>query len=151
MRPTVSMRKALGDPKVLGNAFEGDSWKPWRTLLIAAMGEKLTDDERTLFKTLTGREHEPLQRVDELAAVVGRRGGKSRAGKERRLGLSRELRPRRSDLILDRARTPKWSSDEYQNGVGGFQPHAIVRCRLQGARAKDPADWPLWRNLAAAS
>jgi hypothetical protein len=51
----------------------------WRTLLIAANGEKLTDDERELYTRLTGREHEPLQRVDELAAVVGRRGGKSRA------------------------------------------------------------------------
>jgi hypothetical protein len=79
MKPTVTMRKALSDAKLLGSALKGDSWKPWRTLLIAAMGEKLTDDERTLFKTLTGREHEPLQRVDEFAAVVGRRGGKSRA------------------------------------------------------------------------
>ena len=79
MRPTVSMRKALSDPQLLGTALPGDSWRPWRTLLIAAMGEKLTDDERALFKTLTGREHEPLQRVDTFAAVVGRRGGKSRA------------------------------------------------------------------------
>jgi hypothetical protein len=73
------MRKALSDPKLLGNALKGDSWRPWRTLLIAAMGEELTNDERALFKTLTGREHEPLQRVDEFAAVIGRRGGKSRA------------------------------------------------------------------------
>src|SRR5262245_28743500 len=79
MKPTVTMRKALSDPALLGNALSGPSWFPWRTLLIAAMGEPLTDDERPLFKTLTGREREPLQRVDELAAVVGRRGGKSRA------------------------------------------------------------------------
>jgi hypothetical protein len=79
MKPTVTMRKALSDPALLGNALVGDSWLPWRTLLIAAMGERLTDDERTLFKSLTGREHEPLQRVDEFAAVIGRRGGKSRA------------------------------------------------------------------------
>jgi hypothetical protein len=79
LKPTVPIRKALADKGLLGNALAGESWKPWRTLLIAAMGEKLTSDERALFKTLTGREHEPLQRVDELAAVVGRRGGKSRA------------------------------------------------------------------------
>jgi phage terminase large subunit-like protein len=77
--PTVSISKALSDPQLLGKALEGESWKPWRTLLIAAMGEKLTEEERALFKSLTGREHEPLQRVDEFAAVVGRRGGKSRA------------------------------------------------------------------------
>jgi hypothetical protein len=79
MKPTVSMRKSLEDPKLLGNALRGDSWRAWRTLLIAAMGEPLTDDERVLFTTLTGREHEPLQRVNEFAAVIGRRGGKSRA------------------------------------------------------------------------
>jgi hypothetical protein len=66
-RQTVSIREALADKQLLGNALSCDSWKPWRTLLIVAMGEKLTNDERALFKTLTGREHEPLQRVDELA------------------------------------------------------------------------------------
>ena len=79
MRPSVTIRAALSDPHLLGGALQGDSWRPWRTLLIAAMGEALTDEERALFTTLTGREREPLQRVDELAAVVGRRGGKSRA------------------------------------------------------------------------
>jgi hypothetical protein len=43
------------------------------------MGEPLTDSERSVFQQLTGREHEPLQRVEELVAVIGRRGGKSRA------------------------------------------------------------------------
>ena len=37
------------------------------------------DDERATFTELTGRAHEPGQRVEELVAVVGRRGGKSRA------------------------------------------------------------------------
>jgi hypothetical protein len=79
MIPKVSLREALDDPALLGHAIAGDSWKPWRTLLIAAMGEALTDDERTLFTQLTGREHDPLQPVEEFVGVVGRRGGKSRA------------------------------------------------------------------------
>lgn len=79
MRPSVTIRAALSDPHLLGGALQGDSWRPWRTLLTAAMGEALTDEERALFTQLTGREREPMQRVDELAAVVGRRGGKSRA------------------------------------------------------------------------
>jgi hypothetical protein len=57
----------------------GDSWRAWRTLLIAANGERLTPAERTLFTALTGRDKEPGQRVEELIAVVGRRGGKSRS------------------------------------------------------------------------
>ena len=48
-------------------------------MMIAAMGEALTDEERVTFTALTGRAQEPLQRVEEFAAVVGRRGGKSRA------------------------------------------------------------------------
>ena len=79
MRPTISLRKALSDPNLLGRALAGVSWCAWRILLIAAMGEALTDEERETFKQLTGRDHEPLQRVDQFAAVIGRRGGKSRA------------------------------------------------------------------------
>src|SRR6516225_10544665 len=79
MRPQVTLRKALADPHLLGRALSGDSWAPWRTLLIASMGEKLTEIERETFKAITGREREPLQRVHELAAVIGRRGGKSRS------------------------------------------------------------------------
>jgi hypothetical protein len=40
-------------------------------LLIAAMGEKLTDDERVIFKQFTGRDREPCQRVNELAVIAG--------------------------------------------------------------------------------
>jgi hypothetical protein len=43
------------------------------------MGEELREDEREIFTQLTGREREPLQRVDQFAAVIGRRGGKSKA------------------------------------------------------------------------
>ena len=79
MRPRVTLRHALTDRALLGGILPGNSWTAWRTLLIAAMGEDLTDDERILFKELTGRDHEPGQRVEEFVGVVGRRGGKSRA------------------------------------------------------------------------
>lgn len=79
MKPLVSLREALADPALLGGAIPGESWLPWRTLLIAAMGEPLTDDERTIFTALTGRDVEPLEQVEELWAIVGRRGGKTRA------------------------------------------------------------------------
>src|SRR5262249_38176666 len=79
MKPTISLRKALATPQLLGDTIAGDSWAAWRTLLIAAMGEELTAAERLLFQRLTGRASEPGQRVEELVAVIGRRGGKSRA------------------------------------------------------------------------
>ena len=79
MIPRVPLREALSDPNLLGAAIAGDSWRSWRALLIAAMGEELSEDEREIFTKLTGRVREPLQRVDQFAAVIGRRGGKSRA------------------------------------------------------------------------
>ncbi len=42
-------------------------------------GPRSSDDERAIFQRLTGREREPARPVEELVAVVGRRGGKSRA------------------------------------------------------------------------
>jgi hypothetical protein len=77
--PSITLRRALADKALLGGVLAGDSWQAWRTLLIASMGESLTDAERAIFTALTGRDHEPLQCVEELVAVVGRRGGKSRA------------------------------------------------------------------------
>ena len=79
MIPRVPLREAFSDPNFLGTALAGDSWRSWRTLLIAAMGEDLRKDEREIFSKLTGRDREPLRRVDQFAAVIGRRGGKSRA------------------------------------------------------------------------
>ena len=78
MKPLSTMRQALYDQHLLGGIMAGDSWAGWRTLMIAAMGEALNDDERVIFQSLTGRSKEPLERVEELWAVVGRRGGKTR-------------------------------------------------------------------------
>ena len=39
MTPLTSLRKALNDPELLGSVLDGDSWRNWRTLLIAANGE----------------------------------------------------------------------------------------------------------------
>ncbi|WP_224545596.1 hypothetical protein [Mesorhizobium sp. CA16] len=79
MTPLVTMRHALEDENLFGTILAGDSWLPWRILLIAMMGEPLTDDERIVFTALTQREHEPLQACEEFWGVIGRRGGKTRA------------------------------------------------------------------------
>ena len=79
MKPRISMRAALSDNALLGAVLAGSSWQAWRILLIAAMGEALTAEERAIFKQFTGRETEPQQPVEEFVAVKGRRGGGSRA------------------------------------------------------------------------
>ena len=74
MKPRISMRAALSDNALLGAVLAGSSWQAWRILLIAAMGEALTAEERAIFKQFTGRETEPQQPVEEFVAVKGRRG-----------------------------------------------------------------------------
>lgn len=73
------MRHALADRHLFGSILPGKSWANWRILLIAAMGEALTASERIIFKAITGRDSEHSQRVEELWAIIGRRGGKTRA------------------------------------------------------------------------
>ncbi len=81
MRKQIMMRDALTSPAYFGgpDMLGDDSWAAWRTILIAAMGEALTPDERVVYHQLTGLDKEPGKPVGELWGIVGRRGGKSRA------------------------------------------------------------------------
>ena len=79
MRPTVTMRAALADSHLLGNALVGTSWANWRVLAVAAAGEELTSEEREIFRRYTGRAREPGARIEEALFLIGRRGGKDRA------------------------------------------------------------------------
>jgi hypothetical protein len=78
MKPLVSMRAALGDDELLGKALPGDSWRAWKIVLIALMGERLTPREREVWRELTGgREVEPGAMAEESYIAVGRRSGKT--------------------------------------------------------------------------
>lgn len=79
MKKLATMRDALADKSILADTIIGKSWAPWRVLLIAACGERLTSAEREVFKQLTGRDKEPGSMVDVLLVVSGRRSGKTRA------------------------------------------------------------------------
>src|SRR5262249_54217653 len=75
--PKTTLRIALSAPELLAGALSGETWHG--VLLIAAMGEDLKPEELETFRRLTERQEPPKERVSELVAVVGRRGGKSRA------------------------------------------------------------------------
>jgi hypothetical protein len=77
--PKTTLRIALSAPELLAGALSGETWHGWRALLLAAMGEPLKPEELETFRRLTERQEPPKERVSELVAVVGRRGGKSRA------------------------------------------------------------------------
>jgi hypothetical protein len=70
LRKLITMREALESPAYFGTLLAGDNWRPWRVLLIAIVGEALTDDERAIFKGLTGRESEPLEPVEEFWGAI---------------------------------------------------------------------------------
>jgi hypothetical protein len=73
------MREALASPDYFGRYLAGSTWDNWRVLLIAIMGEPLTDAEMVAFQALTGRDSAPVDRIREFWGIIGRRGGKSRA------------------------------------------------------------------------
>ena len=79
MKIRTSLREALTDENLLGKALPGPSWHTWRTILLATMGEPLTDEELETFQAVTGREQAPTEPCEEVIGIVGRRGGKSRA------------------------------------------------------------------------
>jgi hypothetical protein len=79
VRKLVTMRKALGDAALLGDALKGPSWEVWRVLLIAACGERLSKAERLVFEKFTGRSAEPGALIDTWLTVSGRRSGKTTA------------------------------------------------------------------------
>ena len=86
MTPLCTLRRALADPMLLGSALSGDSWQAWRTLLIAAMGEELSDGERLIFKRLTAAPCGTISTGTTARTAPQQRGkcGRAAAGNERR-------------------------------------------------------------------
>src|SRR5215469_7780207 len=71
--------RALSDPRLLGAALGNTgSWKTWRIVLKGAFGIELAEEEAKTFSAVAGNRKPPANRVRELWAIVGRRGGKSR-------------------------------------------------------------------------
>lgn len=79
MKKLVTVREALEDDAWLGGMLGGDSFAVMRTLLLAAMGEPLTEAELVLFTEATHRTEAPTQPVEEMWIVAARRSGKTRA------------------------------------------------------------------------
>jgi hypothetical protein len=75
----TAIDRALHDPALLGAALgDAGSWSTWIAVLRAAFGLPLSEEQGRIFAEVAGGRAPPSQRVRELWAVVGRRGGKSR-------------------------------------------------------------------------
>jgi hypothetical protein len=71
LRKLVTMREALESDGYFGRLLSGGSWAAWRVLLTAILGEELTNDERAIFRALTGRDSEALEPVEEFWGAIG--------------------------------------------------------------------------------
>jgi hypothetical protein len=91
----MDIRAALNDPKLFAPFLGGESWHAWRTVLAAMQGLPLSDEELQTFQRLTERREPPTEAAEELWAIVGRRGGKTRAAAVLAVYLAalRDLRP----------------------------------------------------------
>ncbi len=137
-RPSISLRRALEDPALLGEVLPADTWGAWRALLLAAMGERLTDDEREHFTALTGRPQEPLERVSEMWAVIGRRGGKTRASAALAVFLAalRDYRdvtvPGERPVVLFLAQNQRQARVAFGYAAGIIDAHPLLRREVVG-------------------
>ncbi|MGI4951186.1 MAG: hypothetical protein ACRYGM_05225 [Janthinobacterium lividum] len=74
----MNILEAMGDPKLFGPHFKGDTWKPWRAFLAALFALPMDADAMALYQAHTGRQNPPEAAFKEAALIIGRRGGKSR-------------------------------------------------------------------------
>jgi len=143
MRPTVTLRAAIADPDLLGNAIPGASWRPWRVLLIAAVGEALDDEERAILASFTGRDIEPGEPVEEFWCIIGRRSGKTRAAATLAVYLaclcdhSDALAPGERGVLPILAASTVQASRAFQHVLGIISHSPVLNAELQGEPTAD--------------
>jgi hypothetical protein len=133
LRREFAIDRALTDPRLFAAALgDESSWRTWRAALKAAFGLELSEDELRIFAAVAGTRKPPTQRVRELWAIVGRRGGKSRvaAAIAAYLALFVKHRLARGErgmvLVLASSQAQAQTVFEY---VKGFLEASAVLCR----------------------
>ena len=74
---TFSILKAIKDPKVFGQHFRTQTWKPWFAFLAALFGLPMTKERLAIYTKHTGRTTPPSEPLSEAWLICGRRAGKS--------------------------------------------------------------------------
>jgi hypothetical protein len=78
MKPSMNILQAMGDRRLFGPHFKGDTWARWRVFLAALFALPLDDDAVAIYRQHTGRTEAPTVPFREASLICGRRGGKSR-------------------------------------------------------------------------
>ena len=143
MKPTAyTIDRALTDPKLLGAAL-GDpaSWQTWRVVLKAAFGLELNREEARAFASVAGSRQPPTQRVRELWAIIGRRGGKSRIAAALAVYLACfcKYKLARGEIgqVLVLAASQAQARTVYQHCVGFLQASPILKQEIANLTASE--------------
>jgi hypothetical protein len=75
---SVSILDAMDDADLFAPLFKAGTWKPRRAFLAALFALFMDEEALAIFRHHTGRQNAPQAPFTAAAAVVGRRGGKSR-------------------------------------------------------------------------
>jgi hypothetical protein len=78
MKPSMDILQAMGDRRLFGPHFRGETWTRWKVFLAALFALPLDDDAAAIYRQHTGRETAPTAAFREASLICGRRGGKSR-------------------------------------------------------------------------
>jgi hypothetical protein len=74
----MNLLEAMNDRNLFAPWFRaGASWNAWRAFVAALFALPMTDDQRLIYKSCTGRTAPPIAPASEAFLVCGRRAGKS--------------------------------------------------------------------------
>jgi hypothetical protein len=129
-------------PNLLGAALgDAESWKTWRTVLKAAFGIELNDSEAAAFAAVAGSRAPPAQRVRELWAIVGRRGGKSKVAAALAVYFALFTNPRLSigevGMVLVLAASRDQAAVVFNYIKGFFDASAILKREVANVTASE--------------
>ena len=138
----IAIDRALTDQHLLGAAL-GDlaSWSRWLSVLRAAFGLPLNDEDRATFSKVAGDRATPSQRVRELWAVVGRRSGKTRIAAAISVYIGaierHTLAPGETGYVLLLAASRAQASVAFGYVVGFLEGSPILKQQIEGATTAD--------------
>lgn len=73
----MTLLDVMTDAELWGGTLGGPSWKVWRTFVAASQGLALDAEGLALYQRCTGRQIAPQRPARVIAALCGRRSGKS--------------------------------------------------------------------------
>jgi hypothetical protein len=137
----VPIDQALLDPQLLGAALgDPEPWSRWLSILRGAFALPMSRKDRETFAEVAGDRAPPTRRVDELWAVVGRRGGKTRtaAAIASYIGamVKHELAPGEVGHVLLLAPSKAQGNVAFSYIRGFLESSPILRQQLEGEQTQ---------------